>query len=339
LFGYTRDELLGRSVLELNAPEHRDRVAAQIREVPSGRYESVALRKDGTPFAVEISTKPHIYQGRALRLAALRDISDRQRAEQERMALVQEQAARASAQEAVRLRDEFIAIASHELRTPLTSLTLHLDAFVQKWRADQSPKDFDSYATRARRQLERMKRLVAELLDVSRFRGGRLTLTKETVDLEALVRDVIDSLAHDLERARCRFEISASGPLLGTWDRLRLEQVVENLVRNALTYGAGKPIELSMHGAPDGRVVLAIRDYGMGIDKALQEKVFLRFERGVSARHYGGLGLGLYIAKQIIEAHHGTLSVESETGRGSTFSIVLPTEATLRHDLPEVVRH
>lgn len=322
LFGYPREELLGRSVMDLIPPDERERAARQIREVPTSRYESVGLRKDGSQFASEISTKPHVYRGRTLRLAAVRDISDRQRAEQERLRLMQEQAARASAQEALRIRDEFISIASHELRTPITSLLLHLEAFGQ---VEHDAKTLDTYSTRTRRQLSRMRRLVEALLNVPRLEAGRLTLQKERVDLESVVRSVMDSLSVDLQRAGCHTEIRSSGPLEGYWDRLRLEQVVENLTRNAMIYGAGKPIELVVQGERDGRAVLAIRDHGIGIDKALQEKVFQRFERAVSARHYGGLGLGLYIVKQIVEAHHGTVQVESEPGQGATFWVHLPS--------------
>jgi signal transduction histidine kinase len=283
---------------------------------------------------MEISSKPHVYQGRALRLAAVRDVSDRRRAEQERMAVIQEQAARVSAQEAVRLRDEFISIASHELRTPITSLLLQLDAFMRQWQSEQSDENFRTYTTRVRRQLGRMKRLVEELLDVSRLGAGRLTLKKEAVDLEALSREVLDSLSEDLRRAGCPHSLLCTGPVQGSWDRLRLEQVIENLVRNAMTFGAGKPIELSVQSERNGHALLRIRDYGMGIDKELQEKVFLRFERGVSARHYGGLGLGLYISKQIVEAHHGVVRVESEPGQGSTFSIELPKDTALERGGP-----
>jgi PAS domain S-box-containing protein len=334
LFGYSREELLGRSVIELNAAELRDLVAAQIRDLPTSRYESVGLRKDGSRFAIEVSTKPHNYGGRALRLAAVRDITDRQRAEHERVRLIEEQVARASAQEAIRLRDEFISIASHELRTPITSLLLQLDVFVMQYRAGQGHEELRAYATRTRRQLGRMERLVQELLDVSRLGAGRLTLTRATVDLESVVRDVVDSLSEDLRRAACPVEIRCSGPLTGQWDRLRLEQLVENLLRNALTYGAGKPIELTLRNEAEDRVVLAIRDHGMGIDKAMQEKVFLRFERGVSAQHYGGLGLGLYIVRQIAEAHLGIVRVESEVGSGSTFSVELPTQRTAARAQP-----
>jgi PAS domain S-box-containing protein len=324
LFGYTREELAGRSVIDLTAPEQRELVAQQIGAASESRYESMGLRKDGSRFPMEVSAKPHVYRGRALRIAAVRDISDRQRAEEERLRLIQEQAARANAQETLRLRDEFISIASHELRTPIASLLLHLDAFA---RADPSSQNFDMFSSRTRRQLGRMTRLVEALVNVPRLEAGHLTLQRELVDLEAVVRSVVDSLAADLQRAGCRAEIRSSGALEGFWDRVRLEQVVENLARNAMTYGAGKPIELLVRGEPEGHVLLGIRDYGIGIDKPLQEKVFQRFERAVSARHYGGLGLGLYIVKQIVEAHHGTVRVESEIGKGATFWVDLPVHS------------
>jgi PAS domain S-box-containing protein len=327
LFGYAREELIGRSVVELAAPVCRERITVQIRDTLTGRYEAIGLRKDGTEFAAELSTKLHTYQGRLLRLAAVRDISDRQRAEHERLTRIQEQAARAAAQEAIRLRDEFISIASHELRTPITSLLLRLDVFARH-SDTQGPKDIETYAIRTRRQLARMERLVQELLDVSRLGAGQLTLTKESVDLEELVNNVVDSLAEDLRRAGCEVAVHSAGPLEGRWDRLRLEQVVENLLRNALIYGAGKPITLTIARGSEGRAVISVEDHGMGIDKAMQDKVFLRFERGVSAHHYGGLGLGLYISRQIVEAHQGTVRVESELDKGSTFIVELPLQSS-----------
>lgn len=329
LFGYSREELLGRSVTELAAPAQRERVTTQIRETHTARYEAVGLRKDGTEFAAELSAKEHSYQGRPMRIAAVRDVSDRQRAEQERMTRIQEQAAGAAAQEAVRLRDEFISIASHELRTPITSLLLHLDVLARQGDA-QNLSLVQAYATRTRRQLGRMERLVEELLDVSRLGAGKLTLSSENVDLDALVKNVVDGLSEDLRRAECTATVHSSGVLSGHWDRLRIEQVVENLVRNALIYGAGKPIEVSLQRGSDGRAVLEVKDQGIGIDAAMLDKIFLRFERGVSAHHYGGLGLGLYISQQIVEAHQGTVRVESELGNGSTFIVELPTSSESR---------
>jgi PAS domain S-box-containing protein len=336
LFGYARHELLGRSVVELNAPEYRARVAAQLRDVPTGRYESVGLRKDGSEFAIEISTKPHSYRGCSARLAAVRDVTDRKRAEQEHQTRVQEQAARASAQEAIRLRDEFISIASHELRTPIASLLLQLDVFVRSFAAARDAETLAAYAVRARRQLGRMNRLVDELLDASRMGAGKLNLERERIELDALVKEVLDSLAEDLRRAGCQAEVRATGSLAGHWDRLRLEQVVENLLRNAMTYGPGKPIEISLREVDGGRVSLAVRDHGIGIDKAMQERVFMRFERGVSGRHYGGFGLGLYITKRVVEAHHGTVRVDSEPGQGATFWVELPTQRPSECGLQEL---
>jgi PAS domain S-box-containing protein len=321
MFGYSHEELIGKTVHELCAAETRERVTTQMLSSAGSRYAAVGRRKDGTQFAGEISGKPHVYRGRAMRVAVIRDVTDRLRAEEEHVTRIQEQAARVSAQEALRLRDEFISIASHELRTPITSLLLNLEVFVPRWRAGQ--RDFESYAVRVRRGLGRMKRLVDELFEVSRLDAGKLALTEEPTDLESVVRDVTDMMAEDLRRASCTLTVHCGGRLHGSWDRLRLEQVAENLLRNALIYGAGKPIEVTV-GDAGGRALLAVRDHGIGIAPELQERIFLRYERGVSARNYGGLGLGLYIARQIVEAHGGVIRVESEPGDGATFTVELP---------------
>jgi signal transduction histidine kinase len=251
-----------------------------------------------------------------LRLAAVRDLSDVKLAEQEKLALLQEQNARAAMEESLRLRDEFISIAAHELRTPLTSLQLQLETFSR----GQSLED---YSVRARRQLVRLNRLIEALLDVSRFEEGMLSLQPEELDLSALAREVVDTLVEDLARAGCKLELKSSGELRGRWDPLRLEQVFTNLLRNAMTYGAGKPIELELEGQ-GSQVRFRIHDHGIGIDPANQERVFRRFERAVSDRHYGGLGLGLYISRQIVEAHRGTLTVQSRSGEGAVFEVILP---------------
>lgn len=340
MFGYTHQELLGKSLIELSPPDCRARVTSQIRGMETTRYESAAVRKDGTRFAVEISQKPHSYHGRALSLVAVRDVSERQLAEQERLRLTEEKSARTTAQEAVRVRDEFISVASHELRTPITSLSFQLDVLTRHAQLIKPLNDrseLDQFAIRARRQLAKMERLVEELLDVSRMGVGKLLLMREAADLEAIVRDAVDSLSEDLRRAACGVEIRASGAVTGDWDRRRIEQVVENLLRNALTYGAGKPIELVVQGDGRGRAQLAIRDHGIGIEKSLQERVFWRFERGGSGKHYGGLGLGLFIAKQIVEAHQGTMRVESEPGQGATFWVDLPAKPVRAQAAPDLV--
>ncbi len=331
MFGFSRAELIGMSVDQLSAPQARDRVVEAMTSLGDGRYEAIGLRKDGTQFTGELSGKAITYRGRALRVVAVRDVSDRQRMEQERLTRVREQAARVSAQEALRLRDEFISIASHELRTPITALLLNLELFVPRWNAGK--RDYETYATRARRALSRMKRLVDELFQVSRLDAGTFVLSTEPTDLESIVREVTDAMADDLRRAGCTLTVHSAGHVHGLWDRLRLEQVVENLLRNALTYGAGRPIEVTV-GDDGDLALLTVRDHGIGIAHETLPRIFLRYERGVSVRHYGGLGLGLYIAKQIIAAHHGDIRVESEPGEGATFTVELPMQLALSHAQP-----
>jgi signal transduction histidine kinase len=229
------------------------------------------------------------------------------------------------AQDAIRLRDEFLSVASHELRTPMTSLTLSLQTLLHAGPSGKAldPKTISSLVHLAFHQGERLTRLIRDLLDVSRIRTGQLRLTITAVDLDELVREVVARFAPDLASARCEAVVSAERPAIGQWDRSLLDQVVSNLLSNAIKFGAGKPIELRTDENA-GTAWLAVTDHGIGIDPAAQSQVFNRFARAVSARHYGGLGLGLYISRKVIEAHHGTIRVESEAHRGSTFTITLP---------------
>ena len=327
LVGYRRDELIGMDVRQLAEPTAwaamRERQGSDLPQ----RYESSGLRRDGTAVPVEVSSKAHVYRGRRVRLAAVRDISELRRAEAERLELFREQAARVAAQGAIRIREEFMAIASHELRTPLTSLQLQLEGLVRALRKlplmPEAQHRVEAYHARSVRQMGRLNRLIQQLLDVSRLTSGDLTLSPEPVTLGEIVREAVDGLTEDLERAACTVEIQEGAPILGLWDRLRVEQVLTNLLRNALLYGSGKPIEIGLSAAGD-HATFFVRDRGFGIAKESQAKIFERFERAVSARNYGGLGLGLYITKQIIEAHLGSIRVESEPGYGSTFWVELP---------------
>jgi predicted ATPase/signal transduction histidine kinase/tRNA A-37 threonylcarbamoyl transferase component Bud32 len=229
------------------------------------------------------------------------------------------------AQEAVRLRDEFLSIASHELYTPMTSLMLSLQGLAA---AVQGGQPVDSKALRKRlelvsRQGQRLVRLIGELLDVSRIKAGRILLELADVELGALVRDVVERLEPDLVRAQCTLSIQASAPVTGRWDRSRLDQVTTNLLSNAIKFGAGRPIEIFI-SEEAGVARLTVRDHGIGISPALRSRIFDRFERAVPVRHYGGLGLGLYISLRIAEAHGGTIRVESQPGAGAEFTVELP---------------
>ena len=227
------------------------------------------------------------------------------------------------AQDAIVLRDDFLAIASHELKTPLTPLKLQ----IARLKRDASEASVAKLAL-ADRQIDRLTRLVNRLLDVSRLSGGRLALEPEDVDIADLVRGVVAELESELTRSGSTLRVETPSHVRGRWDPLRIEQVVSNLVSNAIKYGDGRPIdvtlrELHVPGEP-ARVELTVSDSGIGIDRAHQARIFERFERAVSTRHYGGFGLGLWIVRQIVEASGGSIDVESEPQKGARFRVLLP---------------
>jgi PAS domain S-box-containing protein len=227
-----------------------------------------------------------------------------------------------TAQAAVAARDEFLSIASHELRTPLAALKLAVQNLKRMLGGGAGASGQRSLEA-AERQAGRLETLVAALLDVSRIQAGRLDLSLEEVDLGALVQETVAQFEEQLSLSSCPVSVRAAGPLRGRWDRLRLGQVVTNLLSNAMKYGEGKPIEIELQG--DGeRARLSVRDHGIGLGPEAQRRIFQRFVRAASSRNYGGLGLGLYIARRLAEAHGGTLGVRSEPGQGSTFTMELP---------------
>ncbi|WP_438038070.1 AAA family ATPase [Sorangium sp. So ce128] len=233
----------------------------------------------------------------------------------------------AEAQEAIERRDEFLLVASHELKTPLTSLTMqaHLLARLlpRLQRAEVAPERIDAAIQLLNRQIARLAHLVNELLDVTRLNAGQLTLSRAPVDLAALAREVVERMHQQLTDARCRTQLELDEPVMGHWDPSRMEQVLINLLSNALKYGAGGLIHVIVR-REGARAVLVVRDHGMGIAEADQARIFERFERAVSVRNFGGLGLGLYIVRWIVTSHGGTIRVESKPGAGATFIVELP---------------
>jgi signal transduction histidine kinase len=231
------------------------------------------------------------------------------------------------AQSAIRARDEFLSIASHELRTPLTPLKIQTQGLMRALRAGNGAEVDPQKVTRmleiSDRQIGRLSRLIDDLLDISRISIGRLTLNVEEFDVNELLTEIIERFRDQLAVAECRVDVHQSGPLMVRWDRLRIEQVIVNLLVNALKYGPGKPISIELNKTDD-RALLSFRDHGIGIAKEDQSRIFGRFERAVSGSHFGGLGLGLYIVTQILSAHGGDIGVESEQGAGSRFTVSLP---------------
>jgi signal transduction histidine kinase len=231
-------------------------------------------------------------------------------------------------QEAVRRRDDFLSIAAHELKTPLTSLQLHIQGLQSQVRAGTqkplAPEKLGAKLESAYSQTQRLGRLVNDLLDISRIAQGQLHIKLEDVDLVALVRGQLERSREALTRAECPARLHTSAPaMVGRWDAMRLEQVVGNLLANAMKYGAGKPIDIDLEES-DGVIQLKVSDFGIGIAEEDRERIFERFERAVSVRHYGGFGLGLWIVREIVQALGGTIDVESTPGQGSTFTVTLP---------------
>jgi signal transduction histidine kinase len=237
------------------------------------------------------------------------------------------------AQRELAMRDEFLSIASHELRTPLSALLVQLGSVERTLDLAVAVAPGVDRVTRARdkvasalRHTNRLAGLVDSLLDVSRLAQQRLELQPEPCDLAEIVRDVADRFGDEARRLGCDLVIDVR-PAPGRWDHARVEQIVINLVSNAIKYGAGAPVELTGGPLAAGGATLTVRDHGIGIDDADRARIFERFERAAPSRNYGGLGLGLYIARELVAAHKGTISVVSEPGAGAAFTITLPAAA------------
>jgi signal transduction histidine kinase/Na+/proline symporter len=234
-----------------------------------------------------------------------------------------------SAEDAVRARDEFLAVASHELKTPLTPLWVSIQTLQRLAARGQLANLPEGRLDRALRgadgQIRRLVGLVDDLLDISRITTRRLKLKLEPMPLVGVMRDVVARHQNELVQAGCTVAITADGDANGRWDRLRIEQVFTNLLTNAMKYAPGT-IEISV-ASQGGTARIMVRDHGPGIAPQDQERIFLPFERAVSYLNASGFGLGLYIVRQIVDAHGGAVLLDSAPGRGSTFVIELPLQA------------
>ena len=230
------------------------------------------------------------------------------------------------AEGAVAARDEFVAIATHELRTPLSALQLQLTSLQRALDRGQPlpPERLHQGLSSAKRQADRLGHLVSHLFDVARISAGRLELEREEVDLTALAHRLLGRMEEVLVAAGCEPVVHAGGPVVARVDKLRVEQVLMNLLSNAMKYAPGQPVELSVE-QEDGHAIIAVRDWGPGIPREAQGRVFERFERASGAHAQASLGLGLYISRQIARAHGGELSVEEPpSGPGARFVLRLP---------------
>ncbi|MFP2963643.1 ATP-binding protein [Myxococcus sp. 1LA] len=254
----------------------------------------------------------------------LREVSLlQQRAQALEAEVQQRQHAEQALRDALHRRDEFLALASHELKTPLTALQLQLQSLPSAAARKDGGGRLLERLDKAIRHTERLATHIDGLLDVSRLGEGQVPLMLEAHDLSRLVRETVARAMTSAAEADCPIQLMADIPVEGVWDPLRIQQVVGNLLVNAFKYGRGRPVEVRVEGAPD-HARITVRDHGIGVAIEHQERIFQRFERAVPASAFGGLGLGLYAARQVVVAHGGILRVESEPGQGATFIVELP---------------
>jgi PAS domain S-box-containing protein len=326
--GYAAHEIIGRH-FSVFYPETDIRAGKTEYELQvaqrDGRFEDEGwrVRKDGSQFwANVVITALRDRDGSLLGYAKItRDLTERRQLEEERIRL-------AHAQEAVRLRDEFLSLASHELKTPLTVLQLQLEALQERLTHDSAATN--AKLDRSHRAMQRLNELVEALLDVSRIATGRFALHLEQGDLADIVATAVDRMHEAAAAAGCALSVTTHRAV-GTWDRSRIDQIVTNLVSNAIRHAAGAPIAVRV--AHDGQAaVIEVRDGGPGVPIGKLSQIFERFERGASMRHFGGLGLGLYVVREITQAHGGEVTAENRSSGGACFTVRLPLRAS-SHEL------
>ncbi|WP_442107690.1 hybrid sensor histidine kinase/response regulator [Pseudomonas sp. NUPR-001] len=254
---------------------------------------------------------------------------ERSREEQEQL-LTQLQCARRELEHAVRMRDDFMSIVSHEVRTPLNGLILETQLrklHLARGNAEAFTLDkMQAMVDRDERQINSLIRLIEDMLDVSRIRTGKLSIRPSPFDLTQLVAGLVENFSAQAVAAGSTIAFNAQASLSGVWDEFRIEQVVANLLTNALRYGAHKPIQVRAFEA-QGLACVEVRDQGIGISAQNQQRIFQQFERVASNQGNAGLGLGLYISEQIVLAHGGRIDVHSAEGEGATFTVRLPRNA------------
>lgn len=308
LFGFTAPEF---KALDENCEK-------ELRETGTCRpYQKELVRADGTRVPVLFgSTNVDMGGGSPLRASFVVDLSELKRIEAERNRLYEE------ARDAVQARDAFLSVAGHEIRTPLSALNISMYQLARQVRAHGNEKAID-LAARSEKQVARLIRLADELLDVSRISSGSLHLGPEEMDLGVLSRDVMERLEESARRVGCTLTLRASDGVIGFWDRLRLDQVLSNLLTNAMKYGADAPIEVEVSARGEA-ALMTVKDHGIGIHDEDQRRIFERFERVASGETYPGMGLGLWITRAIVEAHGGRIAVASRPGAGALFEVTLP---------------
>jgi PAS domain S-box-containing protein len=319
--GYTTNEILGKHFsifyteedLNSNKPAHELQIARK-----TGKYEEEGwrVRKDKTLFWAHVTINAIVNDNGELHGFAkiTRDITERKN-------MIDEL-------HAIQAREDFLSIASHELKTPVTILLLQLQGLQRYLQKNNDPVAEQAFIAKnivtCEQQAKRLSKLLDQLLDLTRIRLGQINLELQEIDLGLLMQDIILRTQNILPQG-IDIKLAIKQPVIGKWDINRVEQILTNLISNAIKYGDNKPIEIMLNkDTHRQQAILSVKDYGLGIPVEMQHKIFERFERAERSRNLGGLGLGLYIVRQIVEAHGGSIQVQSEEGQGSIFTVLLP---------------
>jgi len=338
LLGYTPDAVIGRDMHALVHHHRRDGTpyppdACPIHQAAAGGQglrvaDEVVWRRDGTAVPVEYAVQPMAGVGADGAVVTLVDVTERERAERERAALLaRERAARAEAEAAVAQRDHLLSLAAHDLRTPLAALIGEVQLRQRRLRRGQplAAEEQDAFLATLYDLLQRQVSVVSEVTDAAYLQmGERLALRVESVDLGMLAGEVVDMLAHAQGAGAAAIDVEAPTGVVIVGDRDRLARVLQNIVGNAVKYSpAGTPVQVSVRAEGDGAVVV-VRDAGVGIPAGEIDRVFTPFYRASTARGFAGTGLGLAGAQSIVAQHGGAIALESAPGVGTTVTITLP---------------
>ena len=227
-------------------------------------------------------------------------------------------------QETIKNRDDFLSVASHELKTPLTSLRLQLGILERKIHAEEINRErFISMVQQGQKSIGQISKVVEEMLDIARISTGRFALDKEEFHLDRFVAELVERIRPNILESHNSITFEADDSVPGEWDKFRIEQVIMNIIMNAALYAKSTNIHIRVW--KEGQLAkVSIHDNGIGISSHEHEKIFQRYERGESSKDYRGLGIGLYLVREIISLHNGHISLESELGKGAKFNISLP---------------
>ncbi|MGH8346660.1 MAG: hybrid sensor histidine kinase/response regulator [Pseudomonas sp.] len=330
--GFELAELMRGTEKTRNIPIVFVSAAGRERNYAFKGYESGAVDFLHKPLDIHaVKSKVNVFvdlyrQSKAMQEQVL--ALEQSRREQEAL-LEQLQSTRLELEQAVRMRDDFMSIVAHEVRTPLNGLILETQLrkmhLARNNAAAFTLDKMHAMVDRDERQIKSLIRLIEDMLDVSRIRTGKLSIRPTRFDLSTLVRDLLHNFSRQIDAAETSVTLDAEQPVIGNWDEFRIEQVISNLLTNALRYGANSPVSVKVYS--EGSTALVdVRDQGIGISEENQQRIFQQFER-ISARHsVAGLGLGLFISEQIVTAHGGTITVQSRIGEGALFRVCLPLQ-------------